>query len=455
MPSQEANLKKVLVLTDVLGFCFGNIIGAGVLVLTGVAIGLTGKGVVLAFLIAGVITCFTILPMAQLTSAIPTTGASYRYASLLLGPKWGFLWEIGIIFSKVVLAVYALAFAQYLQGVYPSIPVKTAAILMLTFFYVLNLVGIKTAAVTGKWLVVIKITGLAVFGIWGISAVNFSSFASMEALVPKGMDGLLQAVGLVAWASYGAVFVAELGGEMKNPARDIPIGLFVGTLGSTLFYIFIAFVAAGTLPIGQIADKPLSIVAKSILPAPVFMYFMIAGVTVALGTILNSVFQYITKGMIIACQDGWLPTGLGAVNKRFGTPHYCLTFFYVLGVVTIIGGISLANIARIGFGFMLAVNIIPVIACAYLPKKFPEYYEKALFRIKPKLLYPIIWISVINLIGQIFYVFKGLPTNLLITLVIIMAAAIAYVNIVGRRMDLKKISQSGFGVSSKAASNAK
>lgn len=446
--NQEANLKKVLVLSDVLGFCFGNIIGAGVLVLTGVAIGLTGKGVVLAFLIAGIITCFTILPMAQLASAVPTTGASYRYASLLLGPKWGFLWEIGIIFSKVVIAVYALAFAQYLQGVYPSLPIKTAAICMLTFFYVLNLVGIKAAAVAGKWLVVIKISGLAVFGIWGISAVDFSSFASTEALVPKGIDGLLQAVGLVAWASYGAVFVAELGGEMKNPARDIPIGLLVGTLGSTLFYIFIAFVAVGTLPVDQIANKPLSIVAKSVLPGPVFMYFMVAGVTVALGTILNSVFQYVTKGMIIACQDGWLPKGLGVVNEKFGTPHYCLTFFYLLGVVTIISEISLGDIARIGFGFMLAVNIIPVIACAYLPRKFPEYYEKALFKIKPRFLYPIIWTSVIILIGQIYYVFKGLPTNLLIAQFVLIVAGIVYVHIVGNRMNLEKISESGFGSSS-------
>jgi len=83
--NQVTNLKKVLGLTDVLGFVFGQIIGAGVLVLTGIGIGLTGKGIVLAFLISGLINCFTILPMAQLSSAIPTTGAGYRYSSLLLG----------------------------------------------------------------------------------------------------------------------------------------------------------------------------------------------------------------------------------------------------------------------------------------------------------------------------------------------------------------------------------
>lgn len=442
--NQEANLKKVLGLTDILGFVFGQIIGAGVLVLTGIAIGLTGKGVVLAFLIAGLITCVNILPMAQLSSAIPTAGAGYRYSTILLGPKWGFLWQIGIIFSKVTIALYALSFAQYLQGLFPSIPINGTALLMLTFFYLLNLVGIKTAAVTQKWLVVIKISGLAVFGLWGISTVNISDFASMEAIMPQGVDGLFQAIGLVAFASYGAVFVAELGGEMKNPTRDIPIGLIVGTLGSTLFYVFIGFVAAGTLPVAEIANKPLSIVAKSVLPGSAYLYFMLAGAVVALGTTLNSVFQWVTKGMIVACQDGWLPKGFGEVSKRFGTPHYCLTFFYLMGVVTIVSGISLGDIARLGFGFLLVVNIIPVISCANLPHKYPEQYAKALFRMKPNILYPCIWLAVAFMIAQTFYVLKGLPTNLLIIEIVLIVLGIAYVNIVGNRMDLKKISETKF-----------
>lgn len=329
--NQAANLKKVLNLTDVLGFVFGQIIGAGVLVLTGIGIGLTGKGIVLAFIISGIINCITVLPMGQLASAIPTTGAGYRYSSLLLGPKWGFLWQIGIIFSKVTIALYALSFAQYLQGLFPEIPIKATALLMLTFFYVLNLVGIKTAATTQKYLVLVKISGLAVFALWGISSVDIASFASMDALMPNGADGMLQAVGLVAFASYGAVLCAELGGEMKNPARDIPLGLLIGTLGSTLIYVVIGLVAAGTLPIAEVANKPLSVVAKSVLPGTAYLYFMLAGAVVSLGTTLNAVFQWVTKGMIMACQDGWLPQKLGEVNAKFGTPHYSLTFFYLLG----------------------------------------------------------------------------------------------------------------------------
>ena len=435
---QVHNLKKVLGLTDVLGFVFGQIIGAGVLVLTGIGIGLTGKGIVFAFLVSGIINCINILPMAQLASAIPTTGAGYRYSSILLGPKWGFLWQIGIIFSKVTIAVYALSFAQYLQGLFPDIPIKGTALLMLTFFFILNLVGIKAAATTQKYLVLVKISGLAVFAFWGISSVDIASFASVDAMMPNGSDGMLQAIGLVAFASYGAVLCAELGGEMKNPARDIPLGLIIGTLGSTLIYILMAFIAAGTLPIEEVANKPLSLVAKTVLPGPLYLYFMIAGAVVSLGTTLNAVFQWVTKGMIVACEDGWLPRKLGAVNKRFGTPHYSLLFFYLLGVVTIVSGISLGDIARLGFGFLLIVSMIPVLGCAYLPSKYPEQYANALFHIRPGKLYFTIVIATFCMAGQVFYVMKGLPADLQIMECVIVGAAVVYVNIMGNYMKRKK-----------------
>ncbi|SDE36705.1 APC family permease [Sporomusa acidovorans] len=436
---QTAKLKKVLGLSDVLGFVLGSIVGAGVLILTGVGIGLTGKGVVLAFLISGLVNIIAIMPLAQLASALPVTGAGYTYSKLLVGPKWAFLWQIGVIFSKVTVGLYSLSFAQYLQSMYPNAPIKISAILMMTFFYVLNMVGIKSAATTQKWLVVLKVSGLLVFALWGISSVDVSSFASMEALLPKGMDGMLQAIGVVAFASYGALYVVELGGEMKNPSRDIPLGIIAGTIGATLIYMIIAFVASGTLPLDQVANKPLSLVGKSVLPPTAYYYFMMAGVVVSMGTLLNGVFQWVTKGLIVSSRDGWLPKKLGEVNERFGTPHYALSFLYFIGVVTVLSGISLGDLARIGFGFLLLVNLIPIVGCFSLPKKYPEQYAKALFHLKPSLLYPVILVSLIATVGQIFYLFKGLPTNLQMGLSVAVAFSIAYVNIVGNRMNLKEI----------------
>ena len=395
----------------------------------------------MAFLVSGILNCIYCTVIAQLSAAIPATGASYRYASLLLNPRVGFLWQLGMIVSKVTLALYALSFAQYLAGLIPGISIPGAAVVMLTIFYVLNLVGLKPAAEAQKWLVCIKISALFVFVLGGIWAVDLSSFVSMDAMVPNGWDKMLQAMAIVSFATGGANMAAEIAGEMKNPRRDIPLAVYIGTIGSTILYILVAIVAAGVLPISQVADQPLSVVGKAVLPQWAYLYFMIGGAVIALCTTMNSVFQWVTKGMLVACQDGWLPRRLGEVSKRFGTPHYCLTFFWLVGVVTIISGITLTNIARIGFGILLCIYIIPVVGCAFLPKKYPQQYRNAPFRLKPVTLQVFVWLTVLILGSQAFYTLKGLPTNLLIATLTIMVLAVVYVVIAGRYVNMSRITQ--------------
>lgn len=431
--TEEAKLKKVLGLTDVLALTVGLTIGPGVLVLMGAGIGLTGKGVALAFLIAGIANCINVIPMAQMCSAIPTTGAGYRYSSLLLGPRWGFLFELGVIVSKVTIALFALSFAQYAQALFPNAPIQMTAFAVLTFFFLINLVGLKSASFLQRWLVLIKLSGLVIFVIWGISSVDIASFANMNEVLPSGVDGLLQAVGVVAYSSFGAVTIAELGGEMKRPARDLPIGLIFGTLGVTVIYVFIAFVAAGVLPIAEVANKPLTYVAKSIMPHGFYLYFTIAGAMVSIATTLNGVIQWITKGLVVACEDGWLPRRFGTVNERFGTPHFCLIFFYILGVAVIVSGITVVDIARLGFGALLTVNMIPAAACAFLPRKYPKEYANAPFRLKPGLLYTCVAASLVCLAGQVYYLLAGLPVHLLIIEAVLFLAAIFYVVLAGGR----------------------
>src|SRR5208337_2834577 len=92
MENQERNLKKVLGLGDVIGVAVANVVGAGILVLTGIAIGMTGTGVILAYMASAVFTLIKITPMALMSSALPTTGGMYRYSSRLLSPKLAFFW---------------------------------------------------------------------------------------------------------------------------------------------------------------------------------------------------------------------------------------------------------------------------------------------------------------------------------------------------------------------------
>ncbi|REB08760.1 amino acid permease [Sporosarcina sp. BI001-red] len=433
MGSQEAKLKKVLGLGDLMGIAVGQVIGVGIMALMGVAIGMTGKAVVLAFVVSSVFTCITIIPLTIMATTMPTTGAQYRYSSLLLSPKIGFFWMLLFIFSKVTIAVYAISFAQYLQGLVPGIPIMPAAFVILTVLYITNMIGVKTAAVVEKIMVLVLLLALGIFLAYGLPATNFAEVFNPKDMFPSGFIGFFTAVGLLAFATGGATSIAELGGEMKNPGRDIPITIFGTTLGVGVLYALMAIVAVGILPIADVANKPLTDVARTILPGPLFLFFIIGGALFALATTLNALLTWVTKGMIIACEDGWLPKSLGVVNKKYGTPHRLLTLFYIIGVIPILGGVSLDTISKLGLGVLLFAAIIPVIAVTQLPKKYPELYAKSKFKLPPKVLMAVVVVSILLLAFQSTLMIMTLPVKIMLGAILYMIAAGIYVTFAKRK----------------------
>jgi APA family basic amino acid/polyamine antiporter len=136
-------------------------------------------------------------------------------------------------------------------------------------------------------------------------------------------------------------------------------------------------VAAGILPIEQTVGKPLSEVARSILPAPVYVAFIVGAGLFALATSINSTFSWATKSVLIACEDGWFPIGIAVVNKRFNTPHILLTFLLFFGSIPIIAGKDLRYIIMLGGGLVFIYDLIPLIAAYNFAKRLPDTFARA------------------------------------------------------------------------------
>lgn len=433
---QTTNLKKVLGLTDVMGIAIGQIIGAGVMSLTGIGIQMTGSGITPAFILSSIITLLTMFPIAILGSTLPTTGGMYQYTSRLLSPKIGIFWLLLFIFIQITLSLYALSFAQYLEGLFPSIPIRTAAFVLLTLLFIVNLVGVKSASIVGNLMVITLIIALSCLIIFGMPHVNFNVFTP-SSMLPDGFTGFFTAVGLVSFATGGAQVVAELGGEMKNPKRDIPVVIIVATIFVGLLYAFIASIAVGVLPIPEVAGRPLTSVAKEVLPTPIFIFFMVGGAMFALATTLNSTFTWVTKSLLIAIQDGYLPKALGNINKRFGTPHWLLFIFYIIGALPIIFGMSLNVVAQLGTGISLIVFAFPAIAVTQLPKKYPKAYQQSPFKIPYPILLIIAVIAVIVLIYQSYLLISDLKLVYIIGTIIYIALSALIAHFSNRKLNLK------------------
>ena len=411
--SESTHLKKNLGLGDVMGIALGQVIGSGIMTMTGIGIQMSGSGVTLAYIISSLLGIIAMSPIAILGGTLPTTGGLYKYTSRLLSPKIGVFWLCMFTLMQITLAMYAISFAQYLQGVLPEAPITPIAFSLLTLLFIVNLVGVKTASIINKWMVIILILSLSCFVVFGLPKVDYTVFQP-ETMFPAGFTGFFTAIGLVGFATGGAQFVAELGGEMKNPRRDLPIVIIGSTVLIGFFYALIAAVAVGVLPIEQVAGQPLTAVANEVLPKPVFVIFIVGGAMFALATTLNATFTWVTKSLYVATQDGVLPKKLGAVNEKFGTPHWLLTIFYIIGAVPILTNVSLNVVAQLGTSLSLIVFMFPVVAAGRLPKLYPEAYANAPIKLPPALLKTLIGISVVLLLAETYLLITDLETHYII-----------------------------------------
>lgn len=424
--SEESKLKKVLGLSDVISVAFGQTIGAGVIVLTGVAIGMTGTGIVPGYFIAALAVLVGTLPIAVLGSTIPATGGLYQYASRLWSPKTGFFYLLLIIPAKLTLAMYALTFAQYFKSIVPDVSGQWVAAGVLTLMYVVNLLGVKVAANILKLMLACLVIALGLFIWYGVPEVHLEVFTA-DNFFSHGMLAFLSATALLSFATGGSVFISELGGEMKNPKRDIPLAIVTATLCVGVLYSAIGFVASGVLPIPQVAGKPLSEVAKVILPHNLFLFFLIGGALLSVGKMLLLAFTWGPKALLMGSVHGWLPKGLGKVSSRFGTPYVLQTIMYVIGMIPILTGASIATIAKLATSVSTLGFCFAITGSYFLPDKFPELFKTAVFSFSPKGFKRLVVVSSIIMIGQAVLLIAGLQVEIIVSVVVYFALAGAWV----------------------------
>lgn len=373
------NLSRVLGRKELLAMACGQIIGAGVMSMTGVAIGMTGRSVTIAFLIAAVLTVIQAIPYVLTCSVMRVRGGNYTQAALFVSEKFAGIYIIIYIVQNIMISIYALSFAQYFQTLIPSVNLKLVAVLFLTFFYVVNLFGMKWASKLQNIIVICLFISLFIFVAFGIPQVDWVMFANPEGYFIGGPMGFLTASCFLTFACGGAFVITNFSGEAKNPKKDIPFAIIASTLGVGVLYAFMSIVAAGILPTDQVAFAPLSVVAKTFLNGPLYLFFVTFGALFAIATTINSVFGWVPKPILQACVDGWFPQKLAVVNKRFNTPHIILTLVWIVGLIPILTGFDIQKITQLAMILTSITNLILFIGFLRLPKLFPEQWKKSTY----------------------------------------------------------------------------
>ena len=395
---EQHELKRVLGLGDLMGIGVGQIIGSGIMALTGITIALTGAGTPLAFLVAAVLVICPNMVLAVLGSAVPATGGMYTYVRDYIGKKTGFYYLALLVAGQLVLAMFAITFAEYATSLVPGLSQTAVAAGILTLCFIMNVLGVDIAAKLQNILVIILVAAMVLFIAFGLPKVNWSVFSGgISAIMPNGFINFMTGASLLTFATGGAEFLSELGGEMKNPGRDLPRAMIYSTVAVAILYAFIGVVAVGVLPIEDVAGQSLVLVSQAIFPKPVYYFFIVGGGMFAVASTLNATFTWCTKGLLIAAEEGWLPKQAASLSKR-GTPWVLLVIFYIIGMIPILTGLDISTIARLGNGVSLIYVLFPIFTGYLIYKKNPEAMAKSSFKVKPAALYILTTVALIGYI---------------------------------------------------------
>ena len=288
--SSTKDLARTLGKKELMGIAIGQIIGAGIMSMMGVAIAMTGRSANLAFMLSAVFTMCTFFPSIFITSCIRMRGGMYTQMAIFAGDKWAGYYSVVYFITNMSLAMYALSFAQYAIALLPSGgSEKMIALVVGTLFFILNYFGVDLMAKIQNLLVIVLLLSLTMFAVFGLPQVDLAAyFSNADGLfMTDGIGGFLTAVAYLGFATGGAAVILASSNECKNSAKDIPFVIVVSTCDAALLYGLAATVASDILPVPEVANQPLTLVANIVLPGPVYIFFIACGALFALTTPLN------------------------------------------------------------------------------------------------------------------------------------------------------------------------
>ncbi len=311
-------LKKELTFLDVFCIATGAMISSGIFILPGLAFSRTGPSVCVSYLLAGLLAIIGILSVIELSTAMPKAGGDYYFINRSIGPLAGtisgFLGWLALSL-KSAFAIFGIAEIVFLAT---GINVVISSIALCVFFVLLNIRGVKEAA---RFQVILVLGLLIIMGLYimfGLPKINASHFVPFA---PQGINPIFVTAGFIFISFGGLLKVAGISEEVKNPKRNIPLGMIASVGIVTVLYALILFTTVGVLKPIQFAGSltPIADAAKYIMGTPGYIIISIAAL-LAFITTANAGIMAASRYPLALSRDNLLPAAVSRVSKKFKTP---------------------------------------------------------------------------------------------------------------------------------------
>ncbi len=411
----EVRLVREMGLMDATMIGVGAMIGAGIFVLIGIASGVAGPAIIIAFCLNGAIALLTAMSYAELGSCYHDAGGGYLWVKEGL-PKWnGFIsgW-MSWFAHAVACSLYALGFGAYFELVFKEFsiaiphwqflsPQKTLAIGAALLFGYINFRGASETGKIGNFVTIAKIIILLVFVSFGLEFMfrRPDWHASFQPFMPSGWGGVFKAMGLTFIAFQGFEVIAQSSEEIKNPRKNIPRAVFLSLAIVVPIYLAVAVVALGSVRPENMTSWAYLAQQKETALVEVARHFFVGGGTMIIigGLIstmsaLNATIYSSSRVAFAMGRDRNFPTFFSKVHARNFTPHWGILVSLAI-VVFMAVSLPIEDVASAADIMFLLLFLQVNVAMIRLRKKRPELNRGFITPLFP-------WLSIVGILMLLF-----------------------------------------------------
>lgn len=384
-PSASDGLKRNVGLFGVVSLGLGTAVGVSIFSILTPAAAVAGPAMLVSMVIAVIPMIVFALIYSFMGAAAPATGASFEWPRRFVHPFAGFIisW-MRIAGSTAALIVLTMVLVSYMSSII-ALPAKLVMFGIFAAVFLINLAGVSFVARSQAIMLVILLATCAVFvfgGAGNVEPANFDPFAE------KGLVGILAAIPLLISLFLGIESATEVGGEVRNPRRNIPLGIGISVVLTAAIYFGVAVIAIGILGADALAasSAPLLDAARVSLGEGGRILILVCAF-VAIGSSINATFVIMTRFLYAMSRAGMLPSFLGKTNAARGIPQNavflafglcCLGLFMPQNLVFLFLAVNIPTILKYAATCLAAIGLC---------RREPELRAQASFSLPASMVY--------------------------------------------------------------------
>ena len=366
-------------------------LGSGIFVLPGLAAYKAGPWVWLAYLVAGITVLPAALSKSELGTAMPTSGGTYVYLDRTFGPLAGTISGLGLWLTMLLKSAFALVgFSAYLAvleiSFLENVSTEAMALSLLVVITMLNILGVSIISKMQKFIVsgvLLLLLGLA---FTGLQSMDFGDMKHGFTWHGKtGTDywlhSFLAGTAFVYVSYAGVTKIAAIAEEVKDPDRNLPLGILISWLLIMCIYVFVVLVLVTNVPLDDLAGEhskspdlhPISTLATILLGKT-------AGTVAAVLAVITMVSMAVA-GLLAASRfpfamsrDQLLPSAIQSINPSFKTPVISILLTAFVMMLTILF-LDVADIAKLASAFMILAFMFVCGTVIVLRENAAQWYQ--------------------------------------------------------------------------------